>query len=144
MHQSVLVSVLQSQGHLTGNLAGVGDAQRTSRRQPIDTRAIDQFHHEKQRAIFFTGIEGRDNVRMVQPANQVHFLLESLQKQAAFLEAGPQYFQGHQLAEPQMSRAIHGAHAAAADDIEQFIVAEARETIREVAKDVLDDGRVLR
>ena len=73
MHQAVLVGVLQAEGRLADDLAGVGHGQRAvlgDQRVQID--AFDQFHHEVMHAVLLARVVGGDDVRMVELAGGFH------------------------------------------------------------------------
>ena len=123
--QPVLVGVLQPEGRLPDQLAGVGDRQRPAvLHQLIEVQAVDEFHHQELRAVDLAGVECADDVRMVNRADDLHLALEAGDGLRVIEQPLRQDFQGHGLVELDVPGPIDRAHAAFAQLLEQFVVAQ--------------------
>jgi len=78
VHQLVLVGMLEAQGGLAHDLAGVGDRQRMAgSAQRIHVQAVHVLHDQEAGALHLAGIHGADNVGMIQGPNRGHLALEA-------------------------------------------------------------------
>jgi hypothetical protein len=118
--------MVQCQRRLPGNLANVGGPQRADvLEQSAQVNAGDVFHGEEMHAVDLARIGSLDNVGMIELADGAHLPVKSMHH--AWVEQRPasKHLEGHHLAEPHVPRAVDDPHTAAADLVEQFILAEA-------------------
>ena len=87
--------------------------------------ALDQFHHERAHAAgFFEAVDVRD-VRMVQRRERLRFAREPRQPFGISGERVRQDLERDVAIQLRVARAIHLAHAARADERNDFVDAEA-------------------
>ncbi len=66
MDHAVFVSMLQAEGGLANDLAGVGDRQAAVLLEKArEVAAVDELHHEIQLPVGFVGVSRLDDVRMI-------------------------------------------------------------------------------
>ncbi len=123
--QAGLVRALEAQGCLAHHLAGIGHRQRPGMAQHLlEVHPIDQLHDQETRALDFPGVQGLDDVRMVQSSDGLHLAFESGHGALIGQSSGGQHFERHLAPQARVAGLVHGAHAALAQLVEQLVVAQ--------------------
>ena len=130
MHQLMFVGVLQAQRRLADDLACRADAQRAARRlghadELLQIDAIDVLHRQEMDPAGLARVVGPHDVRMIQPADRLHLATEAADGLGIVQVAVGQDLQGHDLVEVDLPGLVDDAHAAVADFLQQFVVAQA-------------------
>ena len=77
VNQLVLVGVLKPHGRLAHQLASLGDRQRApAAYEPRQVDPVDVFQDQEARAFDLPGVQGTDDMGMVEPADGLHLPLE--------------------------------------------------------------------
>lgn len=120
----MVVGVVEGEGRLADELAGVGDWQRA---EPFDQspeiEAVDKFHDQIVHLILLAGIGGPDDVWMVEFADRFHFPLEPGDGVGVLESFLGQHLEGDQLVELRMQGLVNGTHAPFAQYFQQAIIA---------------------
>ena len=112
-----------------GQRVGDGDAvvkdlrqgKTVGRQDLVQALAFDQFHGEKAHTcVFLHGIE-RDDVWMVQARDRLRFALEALEAGGVGGHVGVKNLEGHVAIEARVAGAVHLAHSAFAQLVEDAI-----------------------
>jgi hypothetical protein len=120
------MGVLDRPGHLANDSGGA------RRRGPAviadelgEVAAGLQRHGEERLAVHGTGGKHLDDVRMAERGDGLHLLLEAASRLDAGEPAGGDDLECFLAVEPGVERSIHGSHAAAAEPLEDLVVAKA-------------------
>ena len=79
--------------------------------------AGDVVHHEEQHSFVLAGVMDADDVGVVQRGGDPHLALESLAELLVLGQLGGEHLQRVDPVQRDVSRAVHDAHAAAADQL---------------------------
>ncbi len=147
MHQLMFVGMLEPQGRLADDLAGRSHSQGTARRRAnadelLQIDAVDELHHQKLDAAGLARVVSPHDVRMIQPSDRLHLAAEAGDRLIVVQITMGKDFQGHRLVEEDLPSLVDDTHAAAAQFLQQFVVAQAAR-FDDPAKDALDQVRAL-
>ena len=101
------------------------DRQRPGRQEVAQRAPFDQLHREVRDAVRLADIVDGDDVGVGQSGGGARFLLEAAARFGVD-EVGGQDLERHVAAQPRVARAVHLAHAADADRIDDFVRSETR------------------
>ena len=105
--QVVVVGVLESQGRLPDDFAGIGDRQRAAGAdQSRQVDPIDELGDEEVLAVHLVGVHRLDDVGVVEPTDRLHLPLETSHGLRVAQPPGGQHLDGHQPFEPRVDRAL--------------------------------------
>ncbi len=115
-------------GHGVGDRRGVLqetlDAQAAWGEQLGQRRAVQKLHRDEVLALGFLDRVNRHDVRMLERGDRARLALEPRQAVGVVCERFGQHLQRHVTAELGVAGAIHLAHAAGADLLEDLVMAE--------------------
>ena len=147
MHQLMFVGVLQPQRRLADDLARRADPQRAAQRRAggdelLQVDAVDELHHQEMDAAGLARVVGPHDVRMVQPADRLHLATEAADRLGIVQVAVGKDLEGDGLIEIDLPGLVDDAHAAVAQFLQQFVVAQAAR-FYDPPEDALDQLRAL-
>ena len=130
MHQLMFVGVLKPQCRLADDLARRADAKRTAGRhvhadELLQVDAVDELHHQEMDAAGLARVVGPHDVRMIQSSDRLHLAAEAADRLGIIQVAMGKDFQGDRLVEIDLPGLVDDAHAAVAQFLQQFVVAQA-------------------
>ena len=109
------VGMLQRVGDFTRDAQRVGNRQLSLAFEALAERlAAHERHHVVQQGVGFTGIEQRQDVRMLQPRRGADLGEEAFATEGR-TKIGMQHLDGDIALVPQIMREVHGGHAAGAE-----------------------------
>ncbi len=113
---AALVGVLQAERRLPDVLARFGERQRPLALQiGGKTFALDELHDEEVQTAGLVGVEGGDDVRVLQLRRRPHLLLEALHAGRVVDQGWIDDLERDQALHPPVFRLVDGAHAALAE-----------------------------
>ncbi len=127
MYQPLAVRVVKSQGHLPGDLAGIGHRQPPAAAdQGRQVPAFHVFHYQEAKTGVLAGVGRGDQVDVVQAAYGLDFARKSLQGLTVGGPIGPQHLQRHQPLQSPVPGLVDHAHAAPTQLLNDLIIAQER------------------
>ena len=125
MHHAAIVRRGQTVRHVAEDPQRLEARQRAAREPLIEALARDQLHHQEAAlAVRLEAVERRD-VGMVERGEHARFALEAGEHVGARAELGRQQLDRDLATEPAVPRAVDLAHAAAPEETEHVIAAQA-------------------
>ncbi len=115
-----------------GAAAGLGDIGQRA--------AVAVFHDKEEGALVRAAIEEADDVRMLEPGDDLHFAFEVIDGAGVGLGAGEHEFHRHRIAAGFRSGEIDGSAAAAAEFALHRVVGEGEDRFFRTAEDELAHG----
>ena len=86
-------------------------------------------HREEVLAVVFADLVDGHNVRMLQTRNGLGFGLKAFDFGGSGQQARLDHLQRHRSVQADLARLVHHPHAATSEQLEQFVVAEARQRL---------------
>ena len=124
VHYAAVVSGIQGVGDLYGQFERPVHLERTGMHETAQGLPLEQFHHDVKMAALFTEVVDRADVRMVQARSEASLAPEALQRFFVARELGRENLDCYQSVEPRVAGAIHHAHPAGADLLENGVMGE--------------------
>jgi hypothetical protein len=121
---ALLVGGGQAAGDLRANLHGLAQWQRGTARALPQRLAFQQLRHDVGCPVVMTGVVDREDVRVVECARGLGFVLEAAQALRVFGETARQHLDRHVACEPRVAGAVDLAHAAGPERAEDLIGAQ--------------------
>ena len=103
----------------------------------LQVDAVDELHHQEMDAAGLARVVGPHDVRMIQPSDRLHLAAETADRLGIVQVTMGKDFQGDRLVEIDLPGLVDDAHAAAAQFLQQFVVAQAAR-LDDAAEDALD------
>ena len=130
MHQLMFVGMLKPQRRLADDFARRTNPKRTARGHPradelLQVDAVDELHDQEMHAAGLARVVGLDDVRMAQPSDRLHLPPETADRLGIIEKPMGKDFQGNDLVEIDLPGLVDNAHAAMAQFLQQFVVAQA-------------------
>ena len=124
MNKAMLVGVLQPNGSLPNDVAGIGNIQwPNAAHQRRQGDSLDELHHEKELAVSLTRIVGTDDVRVIDPAHGFHFPMKANHRLWRSLPVGRQQFDSNSPFQLGVESLVNGPHAALAQLFDEPVLA---------------------
>ena len=117
--------MLQADGDLANNLARFGPGKWPAlANKRFQRRTVDELHDQVEAVADLVGVEGGDNVRMVQPGGGADFAMKCLASRCRASDVGAEHLDGHRAVHGPVRRAVHAADGASADLLLYDVLAE--------------------
>ena len=118
----MLVRVLQRLRRLADEVTSVRHWQRPLLLHvPRQVDPLDELHDQKVRAASLVGVEGADNVGVVQLGRRLHFALETLDRLGIVEQLGVDDLQGDEAIHLLVSGLVDGAHASLPQQLKDLV-----------------------
>ena len=111
-------------GDLHGEVGGAARIQRTSRDHCLERLAGNEFFDEKEPTLILADLVHCREVGMRERGARARVGEEPLAPLAVGRDIVRQYFDRDGTSQPRIARAVHLAHAAGADPVEDFVLAQ--------------------
>ena len=97
-------------------IARAGSSAPSSASRCREVRAVDVAHGEEQRAVLFSRVEDRDDVRVVERGGNARLAQEALAEAAVIGKVGGDHLERHLAPEALLLSAVDRAHSSSADE----------------------------
>ena len=124
VQDAAIVGSLHGVGHFRQQRGGLTGRQGAGRQLPCKRRALDESHAVEGEAVTLAHIEDRHDPRMVEPGRGFGLATKSGEIGPAGEVAAQEHFEGDRAAEALLRGAVDDAHTAAADLLDQLVIAE--------------------
>ena len=119
---AVLVGVAEGGGHVGADVGGPLGRQRAGRLEDRRQRAaVDVLHDDEVGAGVLAPVEDRDDVRVGEVGRRLGLPAEPLDERAVHRQLGKEDLERHRSVEQPVVGAVHLGHAAAGDQVVQFV-----------------------
>ena len=122
MHDPFRVRGIQRIRHVNPDFQQVIERQRLPVDAMLQRCALQQFHGDERRAAFFIYVVNRADVGMIQRRSGLRLAAETLQRGSILHHFARQKFQRHLAPQLGVFRAVHHAHAAAANFLDDAVM----------------------
>ena len=125
VNDSLGVSGFEAAGGLDHAVDGLGDGHRPAvADDAIEVTAFDEIHHQEMDAAVFVGVDGGDDVGMLEPAGGLDFAAKSHDGLTIAREGRRQDLQSTDSAQAAVASLEHHAHSALTELVEDDVVAD--------------------
>ena len=131
MHDAELVGVGDRLRHVMRDVERLVERQRTYAIDAIGERlALDELHHEEIETVLVADVVQHADVGVVEPRDGDGLALEALAEALVFGQPGRNHLDGDHAVEAGVAAAIDLAHAADAEERQDFVGAEAGASVQ--------------